>query len=447
MRDKYTIDDFLKSRTTRTIYDLFGKEPLKKEIDVEFNIFEWYAFKELLISFSKLLLNNSYSWGTHKSKNEKHTYYYFSISDIKDLSVIINYNDEQINNIIKLLTLTEISIDIRHFNKIIIEVYKAESKNLKLNKILEDNIEPFFNNIVNIVKTMIKDVKKGEYTDGGIYSYIGIENCDIEGYYDSKYVEIDAGKKSPVPASHEKKIKMHYKFKNMYVKDSISNKKIHISFSDIYQPLIQNILQLFLNGNFCSTNKLKYYPFDEAPITNDEFTFYKKIKGKIGEYNYEFIQQNVPSISSENFVFPQKAIDKAIDKVISLDNIALNTFFYSCQSYKEALKSSVSFFHYYIALENIIKYEQSKKNNNIDVKQLVKKYTKIKCDNILEWCYKMRNKYAHNGITNKGIFNTFFEEEYPMFGYGYGKYEYGVYLENLIQLITSHTLIGWLLDS
>ena len=447
VKNEHTFKDLFKSKTPRNIYELLKKEPLKKEIEVNFNIFEWYAFKELLINFCLLLQNNRYSSGSHKSKNQKNTYYQFTISDIKDMSCLIDYNDEKINNIIKRLTLTDISIDIRKFNKIIIEVYQVESKNPKLDDVLNNNIETFFNRVVDRVNEMIKNVKNAEYVDSGLFSYIGIEKCNIEGYYNSKYIEIDAGKKSPIPGNHEKKIKMHYKFKNMYVIDSLMNKKNYIYLQTIYQPLIENILQLFIQGNFCSINKLNYYPFDEDISIKNDFDFYKEKVGKICEYNYDFTNQKLPNCSYEDFSFPQEAIDKAIDKAILLDNIALNTFFYSCQSYKEALKSSVSYFHYYIALENIIKYEKNNKNNEISVKELVKKYTKVNFDGILEWCYTMRNKYAHNGITNKGIFNSFFKESYPIIGYEYDSYEGGIYIEALIKLITSYTLISWLLDT
>lgn len=440
------VGDIFKSERIRSIYELFKENPLRYEIEVDFNIFEWFAFKEMMIIFLKSLLNNSYSTGQYKSKNNKHTFYRFIIEDIKDMSGLIDYKNEKVNEIIKRLTLTNISIDIRKFDKIIIEVYQANSKNEKLDKILNENTPLFFDVIVKNVTKIVHNVKNAEYVDGGLLMKDGVENCEIEGYYNSKYIEIDAGRKTERNAFHRKVIKLCFKFKNMYVQDIITNEKKHISFIRIYQSLIQNVFQLFFPGNFCSVKDLKYYPFDSCNEGLDDWNFYKDIPGEVCEYEYEFSKKKLPSFSVEKFKFPQKTFDEVLDKLILLENDALNMFYNSMLSYREGLKSSVSFFHYYIALENIAKYEKNKKKDETDVNSLVKKYTKANLDIVFDWCYKMRNKYTHNCMTGKGIFNIVFEESYPMLSYIVNDRESGVEIEEFIRLVVSHTMIAWLLE-
>lgn len=442
MEENATIRSILDSKKELKILDFYKKTPLKKEIFVDFNVLEWYMFKEMCADFCKLLFNNSYSFGTRKSPNGKNTYFYFSISDIKDLSIIIDYNDEIINNIIKKLTLTYISINIRSYDRVIIEVYQAETHNKKLDKILNNNIEIFFDRVVNIVSEIIKNIKKAEYVDGGLLTSEGLKDCNMEGYYESKYLEIDAGR-ALSKYEHGKIIKMHYKFKNAYVFDFLKNNKKYIQFHSILHSLIRDVFILFLRNDFCSIANLKYYPFDGEVKEKIEYILDKNNKGKICEYCFDFTQQKLLPYEKENFEFPQKAFEDAIDKVLLLDNKALNSFVYSCQSYREGLNSSVSYFHNYVALECIVKHE-IKKGNEIDVKGLVRKYTNVNFDVIFEWCYKMRNKYAHNGITDKGIFNSFFREDNPLLGYNDCSY---VEIEKIIEQITSYTLISWLLDS
>ena len=443
---EYKVEDIFKSERIRSIYELLKEEPLRYEIEVNFNIFEWFAFKEMMIIFIRSLLNNSCSTGQYKSKNGKQTFYRFLIEDIKDMSRLIDYKDEKVNKIIRQLTYTNILIDIRKFDKIIIEVYQANSKNEKLNEILNENIPLFLDAIVKNVTEIVNNVKNAEYVDSFLRRKDGIENCEIEGYYNSKYIEIDAGQKTEKSAFNRKIIKLCFKFKNIYVQDIITNEKKQISMGIIYESLIKNVFQLFFPGNFCSAKDLKYYSFDSCNEKLKDGNFYKDIPGEVCEYKYDFSEKRLPSFSVEKFKFPQKTFDEALDKLFLLKNDALNMFYNSMLSYIEGLKSSVSFFHYYIALENIVKYEKNKKKNEIDVNALVKKYTKANLDIVFDWCYKMRNKYTHNYMTGKGIFNVIFEESSPMISYIVNGHERYVKIEELIRLAVSHTMIAWLLE-
>ena len=58
----------------------------------------------------------------------------------------------------------------------------------------------------------------------------------------------------------------------------------------------------------------------------------------------------------------------------------------------------------------------------------------------------MRNKYTHNYMTGKGIFNVIFEESSPMISYIVNGHERYVKIEELIRLAVSHTMIAWLLE-
>jgi len=446
---KYTDNNFINK-----IIDLCKDEYKEKTFNINFNIQQLYALHTVLQCYLKEYLKtgqiNGPSTIMYKSKNRKNKFYTYMVMNTKEKTNLFNFDDEKINNILKATMVIFIEVDMNNFKSINLKCFRINSKNEKIEKIISENVDIFFNKIVSDIEKIIFNIYNATYTKYGTCMYLGMINKELIGYYNTKYFELDAGGKCKYPTVVGKKIKMKYKYENMVIRNSYNDSNTEINIGSIYSNVIEKILELVLRTNFKSTNNQKYIDISLKEETSNQFELNKLILGEttILEDDFENVKINLEN--NESIVKLPKNIDDIIDKFFSLSNKKKEIFYNSCKSYEKALetKGMERLFHLFKAIENIVAYEEKYTNNLKDsrrknIQNFIERYIRNRnFDGTIDWWYELRNKYAHNGIDYNGIFDLFFKPDFPAFRHLHSdKY---FLAEDFLEAMVHFILLNWL---